>query len=270
MVSKARGLEDMINESNEAKILTIDIETSPNRGTFWGNTYETSIIEIEEFGKIIGFSAKWLNGPQLTRGLIDYKGYKPNKLNDTYILKDIHKLLDTADIVVGQNSIAFDIKYINQRFLLANMTPPSPYKQVDTKNEARKIMRLPSNKLDNLGRYFNIGHKLEHEGYDLWKKCIAGNKKAWDTMKKYNAQDTLLTEKIYLKLRPFMKSHPNVTLYSETNGCPKCGYKDTWKRGYYVLTSGKYSRYSCNNCGSWYRAGSPEKLSNQKTKGTSI
>lgn len=270
MTKVARGLEEMINETQEAKILTIDIETSPNRGTFWGNAYETSIIEIEEFGKIIGFSAKWLNGPQLTRGLIDYRGYKPNKLNDKNILRDIHKLLDEADIVVGQNSVAFDIKYINQRFLLADMKPPSPYKQVDTKNEARKIMRLPSNKLDNLGKFFDIGHKLEHEGYDLWKKCIAGDKKAWETMKKYNAQDVLLTEKVYLKLRPFMKSHPNVSLYSEKESCTKCDSDHVQKRGYYTLTSGKYQRYQCIDCGSWYRAGRPEKLSNQKTKGTSI
>lgn len=267
---KTRGLEDMINENNEAKILTIDIETSPNIGSFWGQKWETSIIEILEPGQIIGYSAKWLKGKQITRGLDDFKGYKPNKINDKSIVKEIHKLLDMADIVVGQNSTAFDVKYMNQRFLIHNLTPPSPYKQVDTKIEAKKIMRLPSNRLDDMGSYFNIGRKIEHDGYDLWKKCIAGDKNAWKTMKAYNAQDARLTEQLYLKLRPFMKNHPNVTLYSEREACTKCDSDHVQKRGHYTLVSGIYQRYQCMDCGSWYRAGKPTKLENQKTKGTSI
>lgn len=271
MITKIRGLENMINESNrEAKILTIDIETSPLIAYSWGPKWETNLIEILEPGQIICYSAKWLNGPQITKGLIDYPGYKANKIDDKRIMKDIYSLLDNADIVVTQNGIDFDIRYINARLVANNMPPPSPYKQIDTKKEARKITKMPSHSLDDMGKYFNLGHKLEHEGFDLWKKCISGEKKSWNLMKKYNAQDVLLTEKIYLKLRPFMKTHPNITLYSEKPGCTVCGSEDYQKRGFYVLTSGKYQRASCNDCGHWYRYGKAIPLENKKTKGTSI
>lgn len=267
------GLEQMIDKEmkkSKVRILTIDIETSPIVAYTWGPKYETNLIEVLDQGQIISFSAKWLDGKQVTMALPDYKGYRPNKLDDKRIVKDIHKLLDAADIVVTQNGIDFDIRYINSRFLNYGISPPSPYKQVDTKKEARKITKMPSHSLDDMGKYFKLGHKLEHEGFDLWKKCIAGDKQAWDKMKKYNAQDVRLTEQIYLKLRPFMKSHPNVSLYSELTACPKCDSENVHKQGYHVLTSGRYQKYQCQDCGSWYKAGKPEPLANKRTKGTSI
>lgn len=261
-------MEEKIKRS--PKILVIDIETSPHKGSFWGNTYETSIIEVEEFGQIIGYSAKWLNGKQITKALIDYAGYKPGKINDKNLVKDVRGLLDEADIVVTQNGVDFDTKYLNTRFIAHNLNPPSPYKQIDTKREARKIMRLPSNKLDNLARYFNLGHKLEHEGYDLWKKCISGDRKAWNKMKRYNAHDVELTEKVYLKLRPFMKSHPNIGIYllQDKEACNKCGSDHVQSRGYARNNTTMYKRFQCQDCGSWYRGNKSIKL--EKKPGVNI
>lgn len=272
MTVKNKG-DDLEMKIKDVKILTIDIETSPIIGYTWGGKhgkYEADILDFVEYGKVISYSAKWLNGKQETKALCDYKGYKPNKVDDSKIIKDIHKLLDQADIVIGQNSIAFDTKYINTRFLAHGLTPPSPYKQVDTKVEAKKIARFPSNKLDDLGKYLNLGRKEEHEGFDLWLKCIAGDSKAWKKMKSYNAQDVKLTEKVYLKLLPFMKTHPNLTLYTEKIGCPKCESVHVENRGYYTLTSGKYHKAHCLNCGSWYRYGKAIPLANKNTKGTII
>jgi DNA polymerase elongation subunit (family B) len=262
-------LEDMVERKNEARILTLDIETSPIIAYTWGPKWETNIIEFIQHTSILSYSAKWLDGKQETKGLIDYKGYKKNSLEDKKLIVDLHKLLDEADIVVTQNGVDFDIKLINARFMKYGLPPPSPYKQIDTKKEAKRQLRLPSYSLDDMGEYFGLGRKIKTE-FDLWKRCIAGDKKAWDLMKKYNAQDVVLTETIYLKLRPFMKSHPNVTLYSEKSGCPACGSDNYHNRGYYTLTSGKYHRASCNDCGHWYKYGKPEPLENKKTKGTSI
>lgn len=263
-------LETMIKhtETEEPKILTLDIETSPIVAYTWGPKWETNIIDFVEHSQIICYSAKWLNGPQVTKGLVDYKGYKPGKLNDTKLLKDIHTLIDEADIIVTQNGVSFDMKTLNARFMARGMNPPSPYKNIDTKIEMKKVARLPSYKLDDMGDYLSIGRKIEHEGFDLWKKCASGDKKAWKMMKDYNAQDVLLTEKLYLKIRPFMKTHPNVAAFSEAENCPKCDSSNAQRRGFQYNNTVKYQRYQCNDCHGWYRGSKGIKLAHKP--GTNI
>jgi DNA polymerase elongation subunit (family B) len=262
-------LEDMVNKEKKLNILTIDIETSPIIGYVWGPKWETNIIDFIEHSNIICYSAKWLDGKQITEALSDYK-YNKKNINDKPLVKNIYKLIDKADIVITQNGVSFDMKMINSRFIKHGLSPPSPYKNIDTKIEAKKYLRLPSYSLDDMGEYFGLGRKIQTGGFDLWKKCLDGDKGSWNLMKKYNAQDVRLTEQVYLKLRPFMKTHPNTTLYTEKPGCPKCGSEDVFNRGFYTLTSGKYHRASCNDCGGWFRYGKAIPLENKKTKGTNI
>lgn len=257
------GLEDKVKNMRDVKILTIDIETSPIIAYTWGPKWETNIIEFIEYGQVIGYSAKWYKGKQETKTLIDYKGYKPGKIDDKLIVKDIHKLIDEADVVITQNGVSFDMKYLNTRFMKHNLGPPSPYKNIDTKIEAKKYLRLPSNKLDDMGEYFEIGRKLEHEGFNLWLKCIKGDKKAWKLMADYNAQDVLLTEKMYDKLRPFMKTHPDVSNHSKVIACPKCNSTERHARGYSYTNSAKYQRYVCLSCNGWYRDRDNLKIDNK-------
>jgi DNA polymerase elongation subunit (family B) len=244
-----------MTKSNEPKILFIDIETSPIVAYTWGPKWETNIIEFIDQSQILSFSAKWFGGKQITKGLIDYKNYKQNTINDVEIVKEIHSLLDEADVVVTQNGVSFDHKVINARLIKHGLMPPSPYKMVDTKVEAKRYLRLPSYALDDMGKYFDVGQKLSHEGFGLWKKCMEGDKASWNLMKKYNAQDVLLTEKVYLKIRPFMRTHPNFSTYNDKNNCPKCGSNKVQSRGYSVNTTAMFQRAQCMNCGGWFRFG---------------
>jgi len=255
---------ETINQST-VKTLFLDIETSPIVAYTWGPKWETNIIDFLAHSQILCFSAKWLDGKQITKGLMDYKGYKKNIVDDKEIIKDIHKLLDEADVICTQNGISFDHKVINARFIQHGLAPPSPYKMVDTKVEAKKYLHLPSYGLDDMGKYFGLGEKLSHEGFDLWKKCMAGDKRAWRRMKTYNANDTLLTEQVYLKLRPFMKSHPNFSILTEKTTCPKCGSDKVHSRGFAMNSSTMYQRAQCQSCGGWFRYGKAVlKLSNKR------
>lgn len=252
-------LEKMVNTMKIPKILTVDIETSPIIAYTWGPKYESNIIDFVENGKILSYSAKWLGGKQETKGLINYPGYKPGKIDDKKIVKDIHRLLDEADIVISQNGVDFDMKYINTRFVAHGLPPPSPYKVVDTKREAKKYLRLPSNSLDDICQYFNLGKKLEHKGFSLWLECIAGDKKSWKTMLEYNAHDVRLTEQVYLLLRPYMKTHTNLGMFAERPCCPNCGGNNQQARGYARTISSTYQRFQCVDCGAWSRSSTKEK-----------
>ena len=57
-------------------IFLLDIETQPLVIYSWG-VYEENAIEVKEQWQLLSFSAKWLGGKQITKGLCDYKGYRP-------------------------------------------------------------------------------------------------------------------------------------------------------------------------------------------------
>lgn len=234
----------------DPKILLIDLETSPLEAYAWGPKWETNLIEVTAQSQILSYSAKWLGGVSITRGQIDCKGYKAGVVDDQVLTKELWKLLDEAEIVVAQNGKDFDIRVMNARIVFHGLTPPSPYRVIDPKIEAKKYLRLPSNSLNDICDYYGIGRKVEHEGFPLWKKCMAGDRKAWDRMKKYNKHDVTLMEQLYLLLRPWMKTHP-----VRFDGlCPKCGSNDLRKRGSVVVGGSIYQVWRCQ-CGGWTRDG---------------
>jgi hypothetical protein len=76
---------------------------------------------------------------------------------------------------------------------------------------------------------------------------------AWKVMEKYNKQDVLLLEKVYDRLLPWIKSHPNHNLFSG-HGCPNCGSGRLQKRGFTYTTTGTFQRFQCTDCGSWSKS----------------
>ena len=198
------------------------------------------------------FSAK--NGKHITKGLPDYKGYKNGDEDDYKLVKELWDLLDKAEIVIAQNGDAFDLKKINARFIYHNLPPPSPYRTIDTLKVARRYFAFSSNKLDHLGATLGLGRKLEHEGFPLWRRCMMGDRKAWGKMKAYNKQDVLLLEKVYYRLLPWIKNHPNMGMYSDVTSCPKCGSRSLQRRGIVTTNTSKYHRIQCQDCRGWCRA----------------
>lgn len=240
----------------EPVIITLDIETSYLVATTWGPKYEANLLDVIQHQQILSFSIKYLKGKQITKGLSDYKGYRGSVLNDKLLVQDLWNFLNEADVVVGQNLKDYDLKIINSRFAFYGLTPPAPFKVVDTRNEARKYLRLPSNSLDDLSKYFGLGTKLKHHGLELWTECIAGVKSSWKLMKSYNAHDTALTEKLYLKLLPWISTHPNVGMFTDKVACSRCGSGKLQSRGTVVNSTTKYRRLCCASCGGWMRIGS--------------
>ena len=111
---------------SQMKILHIDIEVAPNLGTIWGIFNQNiGINQLMETSYILCYAAKW-HGKQ---GMI-FDREKYNNKTDQFLL-GIWELLDEADMVVHYNGARFDIPIINREFLLYDILPPSPFKQVD-------------------------------------------------------------------------------------------------------------------------------------------
>jgi predicted PolB exonuclease-like 3'-5' exonuclease len=227
------------------KILLLDIESSPNTAHVWGLWQQNvSINQLMESSYVLCYAAKWLGDKKIHFDSVHQSRPKT-------MLKGIHGLLNDADAVVHYNGTKFDIPTLNKEFLLHRFTPPAPYKQVDLLRVVRSNFRFPSNKLDYVAQRLGLGKKHEHEGHELWVKCMNGDKDAWSRMEKYNIQDVVLLESLYNTLLPWIKHHPNHNHHSEDIVCPTCSSHNLQKRGSAISISGTYQRYQCKDCGSW-------------------
>lgn len=243
------------------KILLLDIETQPDLVWTWG-VYEQNAIAVKEHWQLLSFSARWYpSGTWITTGLDDLPGYTPG-MDDKKLLEQVHGLLDEADIVVSHNGVDFDLKKLNARFIYHGMKPPSPYKIIDTKREVKKVAAFSSNKLDWLSQQLEIGKKLEHEGWPMWRGCMNGDPRMWKKMKRYNKHDVKLLGELYAALAPWIKQ-PNAGMWAKDNEvvCPNpaCGSDKIQRRGLQRQKTRMYIRYVCTECGSWGRAPHAEK-----------
>jgi hypothetical protein len=244
--------EDLASPIRKPKILLIDIETMANVGYSWGK-WQVDVVEFISHWYLLSVAYKWFGEKIIhVKALPDFKGYKPFG-DDRELVKFVWELLDDADIVISHNGDEFDLKKLNTRFIQWNLPPPSPYKSIDTLKVVKSVFSFNSNKLDELGRDLGLGRKIEHEGFPLWLKCERGDMNAWNKIKKYNKRDVELLEKLYIKIRPYIKNHPNLDVFSSRPVCPKCGSDSLIGRGYYYTNTMAYKRYRCNNCGGWSR-----------------
>lgn len=241
-----------------AKIGTIDIETAPLEGHVWGLfDQNVGLNQIKTEWSILSYCFKPLGGTR--RSLI----YQDNSTasdprDDRELLNGLHAILHEYDFLIAQNGKRFDLRKIRARMVLAGMRPPSPVKVLDTMLMARQVGAFTSNKLEWLSQYLSTVPKSKHKefpGFELWSECLAGNPRAWASMRKYNIPDVLATEEVYLKLRPWVEGHPNVAVYdhSEDMLCPRCTSNQLTRDGFSYTNVGKYNRYYCAACHGWSR-----------------
>lgn len=243
----------------DPKVLVYDIETSPIIAYAWGlRDQNLAVNQIKKDWHVLAFAAKWLGDPA---SRVIYRDQRNAKLisDDRVILQDIWDLLDRADIVITQNGQRFDSPKLNARFIMHGMRPPSPYRHLDTYQIARQVANFTSNKLEFLtDKLCTKYKKLQHEkfpGFKLWTECLAGNRAAWEEMKRYNIHDVLATEELYMKLRAWApRNMPNVYgIAPSATVCRVCGDDQLQRRGIDRTLSAAYQRHQCMKCGAWTR-----------------
>jgi len=231
------------------KTLLLDIETAPLTVHAWGLwDQRIGLNQILDSGRTLCWAAKWLGDKKVMFDSVHYS-------EERGMVSRIHNLIDECDSVIHYNGTKFDIPTLNKAFLLHNMPPPAPYKQIDLLKTARRQFRFPSNKLDYVAQALGVGSKTRHKGHDLWVGCMNGVDADWKVMEKYNKQDVLLLEKVYNRLLPWIPNHPNVGLYNNITekACTNCGSVNVQKRGLSHSKVSTYQRYQCSDCGGWSR-----------------
>ena len=226
---------------------TLDIESYPGTWrTFANNIYEAKLMREEKPIMPASFSFKpYGRGGIITRGVWEYKNQKA-------FMKDLWRIFDENDFLIGHNVKKFDHLQSNTFFTQFGLPAPSKVSEYhDTMLVAKKNFRLPSYSLKYCLRFFGIGSKMETGGEALWFACESGDPKAQRLMLRYNQNDTVETEKLF---RFFVANgwtpKPGAKYYVPGEGCIRCGEENMESRGSNVpRAEGLVSGYMCKSCG---------------------
>lgn len=226
------------------RILTIDIETSPNLAHVWGlwqqNVGLTQLLEVSE---VICWGAKWHDEDRVMFRSNFHDGHDA-------MIAEAWELLDQADIAVTYNGLPFDIPHLNREFLLAGLDPYSEPQHVDLLKTVKKRFKFPSNKLAYVVQALGLPYKLETGGHELWVGCLLDDPSAWKLMKEYCCNDVVIEELLYDHVRPWIKGHPHMGLFlGEDFACQNCGGLLFKRNGWAYTKLSKFQRYKCKNCG---------------------
>lgn len=215
------------------KLAFFDIESSALRTRAW-SLYDERAIKYDEDWKLLCFAWKEPGKPPQ---------FERRHGGEKTLVKKLHKVLSSYDILVAHNGKKFDIKKANAKFLEYGLRPITSYQVIDTLTEARKWFNLTSFRLNDLARLLGLPGKTKHEGFETWEGCERDDPEAWKLMEKYNKQDVILLEQVYERLEEWIKQ---VRPVWKGKLC-ECGSK-LQKRGEVKKDSKTFQRYYCLDC----------------------
>jgi len=228
-----------------AKVLTLDIETSPAQVfTFSLRPDYISPNQIIEPTRMLCFAAKWLGDDEVM--------FFDERKGRERMVEAAWRLMDEADVVVGYNHVRFDIPHMQREMVELGYGPPSPWINVDLLTEVRKHFRFMSNKLGAVLDSLGLDSKDDPGGFATWRGVLAGDPKAWATMQTYNRQDVQVTEDLYVYLHQWLRL-PHAGLFTgDMKVCYACGSRSLTPDGIVRTKASAYLRLLCD-CGAYNR-----------------
>jgi len=167
---------------------------------------------------------------------------------------ELHGWMSKAHVLIGHNIDKFDIRKVTARFIKYGLEPLHKIQTIDTYKKHKQVADTEGNGLNNVSKYYGLGKKYETMK-DIARRCLENDMNAWKEFKKYNIQDVIINEKLYLKERGWYKNAPKFNiLYEKPKNCPRCFIDFEVgvvyiKKGFTYKPNGKYQDYLCKNCG---------------------
>lgn len=250
--------------SKPLKVLHYDMETTPMDVWAWrpGQDWIPHEATKRDYW-FLSWAAKWAG-----KGFVYSDVVSPEEArnwDDARITASIHALVGEADVLVAHNGDSFDWPKLNGRFLLHGLDPIQPPRTIDTLKLARKNFGFAYNKLDYLAHIMGLGNKIKTE-FEWWTSAMEGDAATLAKMVKYNRHDVVLLEKVFDKMKPYVRNLPRLVDAEREleHACPSCGSGDLQKRGFHRTNASTFQTWKCNRCARYSRTNSSNR--NQKLK----
>lgn len=230
--------------------------TTPN---ILGWDLESSNLNAN-FGYILCFGYKRFGQPKpKVVSITDFPLFKRDCTNDREVVKAAAEELSKADMWTTWYGKGFDVPLLNSRLIYHGMKPLPPVPHVDGWYIARYKMKLNSNRLATVSAFLELPEKTPLSG-PIWIRAAAGHKPSIKYVVEHCAQDTVVLEEVYKRIRPLASSHPNMALLvRDPDACPVCAaHGKMQKRGFSVTPATMSQRYQCQSCGAWSRGPLPK------------
>lgn len=239
------------------KILLLDVETTADIVATFGrknvNISEDNIVVQGNELICAAYSFTDENTIHCVRS--KFKDYTINLNSEMKMLTALVDVISDSDAVVIHNA-RFDLGVIQQRMLFHGMGKLPSVKVVDTLMLSRKYLKLRSNKLDSITKYFNLSNKMKNSGISLWINTQKGCEDSMREMMEYNIQDVKALRDVYNTFVP-LGTGINFGKYNESEDvvCPSCGSKNIELTGRLIHTSvSAFDEYVCEDCGGRFRS----------------
>ena len=235
-------------DQHKIKRLFYDIETSPMIAYTWRIGYDLNLnhTNIISDWKIICVSYKWEGSDKVHNLKWD------KNQDDKELVRKFVDILNQADEIVAHNGDRFDIKKIRTRAVLQGVPMKPKYRSLDTLKKAKAHFSFNSNGLNNLAKDLDVGEKMPHTGFQMWKDVLEGSKSALKMMCDYCNVDVIVLEDVYLAMQNYILHNTNVSTH---NGgykcsCPNCGSEDIELNKNNFTALGTIKReMNCKTCG---------------------
>lgn len=232
------------------KILTADIETLPITTYNWSLFDEPRALDrlVKDWAIFMG-ATKWLGSKKVDIFDTECTG---DPYDDKEVVRWLCEQLDEADIVVGQNVQKFDLGKIRARAIYHGLKPFREPQVADTLLMAREVAKFTSNKLEYVSGMTTVqkSQHLKFPGFKLWLGVLESNPAAYKEARLYNRDDVRSTEEWYLKLRPWVRKHPNMAQFYDDDSmrCSRCGSENIQENGLLNRGVSTYQAYVCQDC----------------------
>lgn len=142
----------------------------------------------------------------------DRRPHKGSKLtDDAKLAVAIRDRLEAADIIVGWNSILYDVPFINTRLVAAGERPC----RIGEKHGSHHLdlmyyaggqsMRLPGRRLETVAKFFHCDNQKTPLTPEVWAEAATGDAEAMENVVEHCEADILVTRDVFSHLAPFVK-----------------------------------------------------------------
>lgn len=158
------------------------------------------------FGICLSYCIKELNGPTIKR-VVTPKEIKSGVFDKRLMEQFCIDAKKFTRLVTFYGS-RFDIPFLRTRCLHHKIQDFPVYKEIahsDLYMMARGKVKLHSKRLAVMCDFFGIDAKNHPLNWDIWLKCLSGDKAALDYVLVHNVEDVVSTEKLWKMMEPFIR-----------------------------------------------------------------